>query len=240
MYSRCYPIFLTLAVTATFSLPCFAQEVASVDLSKVAARLDLRRPPATSPITRGYHGAQDTLSCSESTRNVGSFRTSLVSLDRTNYKVGDKPGFEVTVENTGSEPITVPFSPHLSDLQPDDPGQQFAYYELQIALWIDAGGRWSTNTAGSAILYGANEHANTMLTLNPGEWIRVVANGHFDLDEDLIKLTLSGYPADQAYAQASLFREQTLITASQSATAAREVCMSNTQGRTIPIQLSVP
>ena len=79
-----------------------------------------------------------------------------------------------------------------------------------------------------------------MLTLNPGEWIRVVANGHFDLDKDLIKLTLSGYPADQAYAQASLFREQTLITASQSATAAREVCMFKTQGRTIPIQLSVP
>jgi hypothetical protein len=135
---------------------------------------------------------------------------------------------------------SVPFSPHLSDLQPDDPGQQFAYYDLQIALWIDAGGRWSTNTTGSAILYGANEHANTMLTLNRGEWVRVVANGHFDLDEDLIKLTLSGYPADQAYAQASLFREQTLITASQSATAGREVCMSKTQGRTIPIQLSVP
>jgi hypothetical protein len=78
-----------------------------------------------------------------------------------------------------------------------------------------------------------------MLTLNPGELMRVVADGHFDLDEDLIKLTLSGYPADRAYAQASLFSEQILITASQSATVAREICMSKMQGQTIPIELSV-
>jgi hypothetical protein len=232
-------IFLTLAVAATFYLPCPAQEVASVDLSKVGARLDLRRPPATSPITRGYQGVEDTRTCSDSTRDVGALRTSLVSLDSSHYKVGDKPRFEVTVENAGSKPLRIPFSPHLADLQPDDPGQQFAYYELQIALWIEANGRWKTNTAGSAILYGANEHANTMLTLNPGELMRVVADGHFDLDEDLIKLTLSGYPADRAYAQASLFSEQILITASQSATVAREICMSKMQGQTIPIELSV-
>jgi hypothetical protein len=243
VYSRYHPInhlFLTLAVAATFSFPCPAQEIASLDLTKVAARLDLRRPQATSPPTGGYHGTQYTRPCFDTTYNAGALHTSLVSLDRTHYQVGDEPRFEVTVENTGSAPIRIPFSPHVADLQPKDPAQKFAYYELQIVLWIAAGERWSTNTGGSAILYGANGHANTMLTLNPGEWVRVIAKGHFDLDADLIKLTHSGHPADQANAQASLFREDTLITPMQSATVAREVCMAKTQGQTVPIQLSIP
>ena len=243
MYSRCRPtnhLFLTLAVSATFSSLCPAQEVASLDLTKVAARLDLRRPKATSPVTGGYHGAQETRPCFDRTHSSGAVHTSLVSLDRTHYQVGDEPRFEVNVENTGSAPIKIPFSSHLADLQPKDPAQKFAYYELQIVLWIAAGERWNTNTGGSAILYGANDHANTMLTLNPGEWVRVIAKGHIHLDADLIKLTLSGHPADQANAQTSLFREDTLITPTESATVAREVCVAKTQGQAVPIQLSIP
>ncbi len=107
-------------------------------------------------------------------------------------------------------------------------------------MWIAAGENWSTNTGGSAILYGAEDHANTMLTLDPGEWLRVIAKGDFDLDGHLIKLTLSGHPADQANAETSLFRDDTLITPTQSATVAREVCVAETQGLTIPIELSIP
>jgi hypothetical protein len=233
-------LFLTLAITATFALPCPGQEVATVDLTKVTARLDLRRPKATSPVTDGYHGTQDTQRCPDATRNAGALRTSLVSLDRTHYQVGDEPRFEVTVENVGASPIRIPFSPHLADLQPENPAEQFGHYELQIALWIAAGENWSTNTGGSAILYGAVDHANTMLTLNPGEWLRVIAKGDFDLAGQLIKLTLSGHPADQANAETSLFRNDTLITPTQSATVAREVCVAETQGQTIPMQLSIP
>jgi hypothetical protein len=243
MYSHCHPIthlLQTLAIIAAFASPCSAQEVASIDLTEVAARIDLRRPQATSPVTGGYHGYQDTRPCFDTTHNAGTLRTSLVSLDRIHYQVGDEPRFEVTFENTGSAPIRIPVSPHLADLQPTDPAQEFAHYELQIALWIAAGGQWDTNAGGSAILYGADDHANTMLTLDPGEWVRIIAKGDFDLDEDLIKLTLSSHPADQANAQTSLFREETLITPTQSATMAREVCMAKTQGQPVPIQLSAP
>jgi hypothetical protein len=243
MYLRCRPInhlFLTLAVAAAFSSLSSAQEVASLDLTKVARRLDLRRPPATSPVTGGFNGVQNTRQCFDTTHSAASLRTTLVSLDRTHYQVGDKPRFEVTVENTGSAAIRIPFSPHLADLQPEDPAQQFAYYEFQIALWIAADDRWSTNSGGSAILYGANDHASTMMTLKPGEWVRVIATGDLNLGEDLIKLTLSGYPANQANAETSLVRNETLITSTQSATVAREVCIAKTQGRPLPIQLSVP
>lgn len=243
MLSSCHPInhlFLALALAVASSSPCPAQEVASLDLTKVAARLDLRRPLPTSPVTGGYHGARETRPCFDTPHYAGGLRTTLVSLDRRLYQVGDEPRFEVTVQNTGPAPIKIPFSPHITDLQPEDPAQQFGYYELQIALWIAAGKRWSTNTGGSAILYGTNDHPNTMLALDPGEWVRIIAKGHFDLDEDLIKLTLSGRPADQANAETSLFREETLITPTESATVAREVCLAKTQGQPVPLQLSIP
>jgi len=241
MPSRSRISYLTLAVaTIVFYSTCPAQEVASLDLTKIAARVDLRRPKATSLVTDGYNGTQHTYSCRDSTNQAGALRTSLLSLDRTHYQVGDEPMFEVTVENTGSVPVRIPFSPHLADLQPKNPGQEFAYYELQIVLWIAAGEQWSTNTGGGVILYGANDHANTMLTLNPGEWLRVVGKGHLVLDKSLVKLTLSGHPADHVYAQASIYRAETLITPTQSATLSREVCLAQTHEQTVPIQLAIP
>jgi hypothetical protein len=243
MYLRSLPIdylILTLATSAALFSNCPAQEIAIVDLTKVAARVDLRRPEANSPVTGGYSGAQEIRACVDPTHNAGALRTSLVSLDRTHYQFGDEPRFEVTVENIGSTPVRVPFSPHLADLQPKNLAKEFAYYELQIALWIAADGQWTTNTGGNVVLYGANDHSNTMLTLDPGEWVRIIGKGHIALGEDVVKLALSGHPADEVYAQASLYRKRTLITASQSATAGREVCLAQTHGTSVPIQLTIP
>ena len=243
MHSRSHPVsYLTLALAVATVLisACRAQEAASVDLTKVAARVDLRRPEETLPPTGGFSGTQQTHSCPDSSCSAGALLTSLVSLDRTHFQVGEKARFEVTVENVGSTPITIPFSPHLADLQPKNSAQKFAYSEVQITLWIAASEDWSTNTGGWVILYGANDHGHTMMTLNPGEWVRVIGEGHLALDLDLVKLTMSGHPADHMYAQASIFREETLITAMQSATLSREVCLVHTQGESIPTQLTIP
>jgi len=210
-----------------------------VDLTKVEARVDLRRPKASSEVTGGYSGAEFTKSCSDSTHKTGALDTSLVSMDRTYYEVGDEPRFEVRLQNTGYVPIRIPFSPHLADLQPKDPAQKLAYYELQIALWITADKRWSTNEGGRAILYGNDSHANTMLTLQPGEWVRVVAKGNFRFDEYLLELIRSGSPANQAYAQTTVLRAETLLTPKHSATVFSEVCVGQTQGQTLPIQLTI-
>ena len=229
-----------LAVVAAIISICPAQEIASLDLTKIAARVDLRRPEATSPVTGGYSGTEETRPCFDSTHKAGALHTSLVSLDRTHYQVEDDPIFEVTVENVGSASIRIPFSPHLADLQPKNPAQKFAYSELHITLWIAAGEKWSTNTGGGVILYGSLDHANTMLTLNPGERVRIIGKGHLILDEHLVKLAMSDHPADHVYVQASLYRDETLITPTQSATTSREVCLAQTQGQSVPIQLAIP
>jgi hypothetical protein len=235
---RC--LTLTLSATAALLSICPAQEVASVDLTKVEARIDLRRPKATSDMTGGYSGAQSNTSCPDSAQKGGELDTSLDSLGRTHYQVGDEPKFEVVLHNTGSVPIRIPSSPNLADLQPKDPGKQFAYYELQIVLWIAADERWSTDAGGYAALYGNDDHANTMLTLEPGQWVRVIAKGHFRLDDSVTKLVGSVASANHAYAQTTLFRKETMITARQSATVAREVCVAQTHGQSVPIQLSIP
>jgi hypothetical protein len=235
---------LTFAVAAVLVSPCLvsachAQEVAFLDFTKIAMHVDLRRPKATSPVTAGRAGAQQMIACRDSAHPAGSLRTSLVSLDRTSYVVGDEPVFEVTIENTGADPVSIPFSPQLADLQPQDPAKQFAYYELQVAIWI-AGENWGTDTGGRVALYGDSDHANTMVTLRPGEWVRVTGRGRLTLGDQLVKLSLSGQPADRVYAQASLYRQETLLTPTQSATAGREICLVQMQGRGAPIQLTIP
>jgi hypothetical protein len=243
MHSRLSPLShltLTLSAMAALVSICPAQEVASVDLTKLEARVDLRRPKETSDMTGARSGAQSTIHCPDSTQNAGELDTSLVSLDRTQYRAGDLPKLEVMLQNTGSVPIRIPSSPNLADLQPKDPAKQFAYYELQIALWIAADERWSTNTGGYAALYGNDDHTNTMLTLEPGQWIRVFAKGNLRLNDSVVELVGSGAPVDHAYAQTTLFREETMVTARQSATVAREVCVAQTHRQAVPIHLSIP
>lgn len=238
MHSRFHFIgylILVLAVAVAIVPNCPAQELASLNLTKMEPRLDLRRPKAISPAKGGYSGNDETILCFSSKPTTGSLHTSLVTLDRTHYEIGDEPTFEVTVENDGLTPVRIPFSPHLSDLQPKDPGQKFAYFALEITLWIASGERWSSNTGGGVTLYGSNDHPNTMLTLMPGEWVRIIGKGQLTLSE----LTSSSDPADRVYAKASLFREETLITPTQSATVNREVCLAQTPGQSVPIQLTI-
>ena len=248
MCSRFHParnLAFALVVAAVITCTCVAQEVASLDLTAVAARIDLRRPRAKSPMEAGYSGIHSINNfCNDSSPKAGALHTSLVSLDRTQYQVGDKPRFEVTVENVGSEPISIPFSPHLADLQPKNPGQKFAYHQLQITLWIasdeQSNEQWSTNTGGSLALYGASDHADTMFTLNPGEWVRVFGKGDLHLDQQLVELSQSGHPADHLYAQTSFSREELLITPTQSAGVGQEVCVAQTRGQTILVELTIP
>jgi hypothetical protein len=233
-------IAIVLAIALTLLSTCHAQEVASVDLTKVTARVELRRPKQISTEGKGWGGIERYEPCLGSANPAGSLRTTLVSLDRTHYQVGDESRFEVTVENVGSAPLKIPFSPHLADLQPEDPAQKFAYSELQLAVWIAAGAEWSTNTGGRVTLYGDDDHPGTMMQLNPGEWVQIIGKGKFELPYDGGLDLIRSAQADHVYAQASLYRVESLVTPSAGATVGREVCLAQTRGQGAPIQLTIP
>jgi hypothetical protein len=140
-------VTLALGVAVVVAANCLAQEVASIDLTQIRARTDLRRPKLTQGASGSRSGIHEIHVCSNRGNTFGTLQTTLLSLDRTHYIVGDKPKFELAIENLGSTRIRLPISPHLSDLQPKDPSQKFNYSELQVVLWI-AGTDWSANLSG--------------------------------------------------------------------------------------------
>ena len=85
-------------------------------------------------------------------------------------------GFGNRFVNTGRLPISIPVSPHLSDLQPPDPSVPFTYLDLGLVVRV----RGDTGSNAYVRLYGANDQSGTIRELRPGEWIRIKANLKFD------------------------------------------------------------
>lgn len=233
---------LAFAVTVLLTSNSQAQEVGFIDLTKIKARTEFRYPPPTGRADepRGEN-LDDVFNCPHSGNDNAEFRTTLVSLDRSYYQVGDEPTFELTIENLVPAPLRIPFSPNVADLQPKDPAQKFSYSELQIELWI-AGKEWRQNGGGGFSLYGDENHPETLVTLNQGEWVRIVGEGRFSnpVQGPVSKLIRSGQTVDRAYADVSLIRDEILLTAKSTARIRHKVCLRETWGRSIPIVLTNP
>jgi hypothetical protein len=84
---------------------------------------------------------------------------------------------EFKILNTGTAPIELPVSPHLSDLQPSDESVAFSYFSLALAVRGEGETqRPDVACVGFVELYGSPDHSESMMALRPGEWIRVSAN----------------------------------------------------------------
>src|SRR5215475_8289298 len=128
LYRSISNVALALAIAVALFSTCLAQEVASVDLTKIERGIVFRKPKATLPIAGGHGGSiQQEVPCPDSAHSTVALRASLQSL----YQIGGRQfKFEVTVENTSWEPIRIPSYPQLADLQPKDPAQKFSYSQL--------------------------------------------------------------------------------------------------------------
>jgi len=81
---------------------------------------------------------------------------------------------EFKLLNTGSVPLEVPVSPDLSYLQPADESIPFTYSSLALVTKAKSEQQApALSSVGYVQLYGAGDHKESMLTLKPGEWIRV-------------------------------------------------------------------
>jgi hypothetical protein len=101
----------------------------------------------------------------------------LARIDLTDIDPSQPFGVDFQVRNTGTVSIEIPASPHLADLQPVNEAEAFSYFSLALVV-VGEGEPQSTKFAclGFVELYGSPDHAETMVTLKPGEWIRVRAN----------------------------------------------------------------
>ena len=155
------------------ALSLSAQEVKSIDFSDVQQRTKLLVPRAKEPncVPQPCVVTRET-SVGDCSMEAKPLR---VVLDwvTPNHITLDPFKAEFRILNTGNDPIEVPVSPHLSDLQPSGPLQEFNYMSLALRIHLSAVGPVQAAGIGWAELYGAGEHPDTILTLEPGHWIRV-------------------------------------------------------------------
>ncbi len=166
--------------------PCFltAQEVKYIDISNVRPRTELRHPPAPqSDCKEGMHclgvgsGGVSVVDGAPDWRDPHALGIYLLRVVPTEISPGEPFQVEFKILNTGTAPIELPISPHLSDLQPNDESAVFGYFSL--ALVVQGEGetqRPDVVCMGFVELYGSPERPETMMVLRPGEWIRVSAH----------------------------------------------------------------
>ena len=240
--NRFHVLIVMLGITLVSAVTCAAQEAGFVDLTRLEARTEFRRPASQNDSGRTVHGASRKLQdCNPAAGETPTLRTTLLWLDRSEYRVGDEEKFEVQIENVSSLPIGIPFSPHVADLQPEDPGHPFGYSTLIVVLWL-GGESWSeSQSSGSEIaLYGADERPDTMLTLRPGEWVQVVGKGRLTLSGNVLPLIHQGDAVSYANANVSIYGIETRLSAKASATTGQGICLAQTQGPNVAVKVNVP
>lgn len=170
---------LIAAVLPFCALPLAAQEAGYLNLLDVAPRTQLRAPAPPPPVcdengcsvSGGIGGGS--IGCGAGSPNdPRALKTTLVFLDRLSYSAGDPVEMEIRIENVGRVAMEIPWSPHLADLQPADETARFSYSNLYIALVLRTGDD-AIYVPAATELYGNPEHPGTLLSLQPGEWVRL-------------------------------------------------------------------
>ena len=234
---------ITIVTSIAFLLTnsSVAQQVSAIDLTRDTPRLNLRHPSPTEGTPSGPRGGSHQTILCRNDHTDGSLKVTLLSLDKATYQAGDRPTFEVQVENVGTTPILLPSSPNLSDLQPSDAGQKFSYSSLKVALWL-GGSKWSSNMGGGFALYGNESHAGTLLTLNPGECVRLIGKGIITiaLPSEFSRLAGTGDVVSNASARVSIYKDETLLTPTGEASVSTGMCLTVIKGATVPVQLTTP
>ena len=104
------------------------------------------------------------------------------------------------------------------------------------------GARWdvSDSSWGEVALYGASQHPGTMLTIHPGEWVRIIGTVKITRPEEFMRFIRNGDAVNHANAQVSIREVETLLTANAYATFSHGVCQNRSQGPSVAMKLDVP
>lgn len=185
------PVIVCLLLSSAF---VSAQEVKFIDLTNLQPKTALRFkpgiplcPPGKKPCVVDGYGGEIVDEGVLDLHDPHALGISLDSVSTTNITV-DPFAMELRIVNTGSAPIDVPVWGDLSDLQPADAWQPFNYLSLSVLVLM--GRPVDPGIAGMTgiILYGSADRPETIISLKPGQWIRVKA-----------RMKLNPFPTQRLY-----------------------------------------
>lgn len=160
--------FVAIAMLGVLASVCAAaQEIRVVDLTGTAqsTRPDLMAVRTPTGVKR------EDLSCGPTQASAMRVRASLEWLETTVIHPKQRIEMLVRIENVGVSPIDVPIAAQFEDMQPTRSATPFEY--LQLMLPLEAGLPSGGNLLGWLVLYGSTSKPDTLLSLKPGQSLRV-------------------------------------------------------------------
>jgi hypothetical protein len=120
-----YVRIVLLAGVALFATSLVAaQQIGWLDLTDTHPRDRIRAPHNVGSVCGGGSGFTPNIEIS----------IAVVSLDKGSYSLGEEVTYEVKIQNSGKEPIEIPWTPHLGDLEPTDSSQFYTFLHAAVSL----------------------------------------------------------------------------------------------------------
>jgi len=177
--------------------PAPAESSPSIDL--------LLKRQARPPLGRSSHERRETRA---------QLTISLVSVDRITYDTGDPIGFEAVVENVGTKPVAIPWSPDFVGVAEEAAASPSLRLGSLFLAVHRAGAVDRIDWLAPQTLVGASEVPNSLVQLMPGEKALMRARNYWRPGEDALKEILAATQATghvEVYAVLSLNEEGLLV-----------------------------
>lgn len=142
-----------------------AQRVAILDFSSTVSK-PRKHPPKPFPPDKILGGR-----CGGMTS--GKLIVSLVSMDKSEYSLGDDFSYTLEVRTAGAETVKVPTVFNVADLEPDDPNVNFEYEAIEIWVGFSEESNERYLHVPLLRLYGSDEMPWTQIELRPGMSIEI-------------------------------------------------------------------
>lgn len=165
-------VLLAGAAFVTASLVA-AQEIGWLDLTDLHPRDRIHAP----------HGGSSECGGGTGFTPNNEITITLVSLDKASYSLGEEVTYEVKVQNSGREPVEIPWTPHSGDLEPTDSSKSYTFLHAAVSLtFTDPDSNRSFSIYANS--YGSSELPGSTRKLLPGEWIFVRARRKIETYEE--------------------------------------------------------
>lgn len=168
-------VILLLAVAVLLSVPLGAQNIKSDHY------LDIPGHAYTSTPASFFHPRLTGVSALSHQKYLTSLKLTLLSIQLSDFALGDYFVYEVLIENTGKAPVTLPWSPNVGAFAQPVPRTPAGYRVGLVWLQVESAGEQPALLAllDPQPLYGAEEVLRSLQVLAPGQTAHIRAPSQF-------------------------------------------------------------